>query len=519
MSRVWSSYQKAIFKFVKSGKGNAIVEAVAGSGKTTTIVEAFKYVEGSSVFLAFNKAIASELATKGLNAKTFHSLCFGPVLSAKKGRVLDQDKTRKIFKNVYPDQKQQDMYSFFVCRLVGLGKQIGIDCLLPNTVENWQGIVDHHNLELDSEDANVDTAIAMAMNVLPESNAHLHFVDFDDMLYLAVKEKVNLPKFRNVFVDEAQDTNRIQREILRKIMRKDKGGARIIAVGDPHQAIYGFRGADSDSMSLIERDFNCVRLPLTVSYRCPQAVVAHARNWVSHIEFAPDAPAGEVRDLREQWKNEDFSASDMVVCRTTRPLIALGYSMLKARKPFYIMGRDIGQNLRKLVERQKARTIDTLEEKLQNWARREIEKAMKRDDIGKVEQIQDKLDAIMMLVQSLPENARTVNEVCRTIDLLFEEKRNATVLCTIHKSKGLEADRVWWLNSSQCPAKWAQGWQFKQEENLCYVATTRAKVQLNLIEEKRLGEIHDTNKIEIPATPLIHEGNGELDYKEKIYGR
>ncbi|HEY3473413.1 MAG TPA: ATP-binding domain-containing protein, partial [Anaerolineales bacterium] len=57
---------------------------------------------------------------------------------------------------------------------------------------------------------------------------------------------------------------------------------------------------------------------------------------------------------------------------------------------------------------------------------------------------------------------------------------------TIHKAKGLEADKVFWLNSSKCPSPWArQPWQLQQEYNLCYVATTRAKTTLVLIEEKQ----------------------------------
>jgi DNA helicase-2/ATP-dependent DNA helicase PcrA len=62
-------------------------------------------------------------------------------------------------------------------------------------------------------------------------------------------------------------------------------------------------------------------------------------------------------------------------------------------------------------------------------------------------------------------------------------KGDAVVLATIHKSKGLEAPRVFWLGRAECPAKWAkQDWQKEQERNLCYVATTRAQEELHMIE-------------------------------------
>jgi superfamily I DNA/RNA helicase len=67
---------------------------------------------------------------------------------------------------------------------------------------------------------------------------------------------------------------------------------RIIAVGDRNQAIYGFRGAHSASMDEIKKRFNARTLPLSVSYRCPQAVVLKAREWVERIEWAEGAEDG-----------------------------------------------------------------------------------------------------------------------------------------------------------------------------------------------------------------------------------
>lgn len=293
---------------------------------------------------------------------------------------------------------------------------------------------------------------------------------------------MRVSKFNLIFGDEAQDTNAIQRAILRKMIGKT---TRVIAVGDPAQAIYGFRGADSNSMNRIAKEFNCVTLPLTVSYRCPQSVVLHAQQWVNHIECAPDAPMGEVQRLQTSWSPDQFKAGDMIVCRTTAPLIALGYKLLTQRKPFYIMGREIGSNLKALVTKQKAKGIDALQEKLAAWNSREVEKAIAKDDESKAQAISDKYQALCHLIDSLNENNRTIPALIKIIDDLFAEKQNATILCTIHKAKGLESENVYWLNSSQCPSKWARGWQKQQEINLCYVATTRAKSKLILIEEPK----------------------------------
>jgi superfamily I DNA/RNA helicase len=342
--------------------------------------------------------------------------------------------------------------------------------------------VQYHDLELENDNASLRRALELAAQLLEWSNADVR-VDFDDLLYLAVKDGLSLPKFDFVFVDEAQDTNAIQRAILRKIMHRT---TRMIAVGDPAQAIYGFRGADSNSLNLIAEEFNCKKLPLTVSYRCPTEVVKYAHQWVSHIEAAESAPTGEVKTLGVEWSVKSFAPADLIVCRTTKPLIALCYKFLKNRIQARIMGKEIGQGLKALIAKLNAKGIDNLTVKLGTWVERESEKALVKKQDSKVEAIQDKADAIMCLIDGMVETERTIPALMQIIDQLFADVGGGVVMATIHKSKGLEADNVFWLNSSQCPSKWAKTeWQQDQERNLCYVAVTRAHKTLTMIEEPK----------------------------------
>ncbi len=477
----WSLYQHKIFQFVESESGNAIIEAVAGSGKSTTIIECLSRIpkDKQSIFLAFNKTIADELKAKGVNARTFHSLTYMPVIKNKRATAVDQDKLRKIIQNELRGNESY-IYGSFVAKLVSLGRQTGIGCLLPDTQNEWFKIVYQYDLQLDHEEADYDTAVELASKVLKLSNAS-QMVDFDDLLYLSVKDGLVLPKFDFVFVDEAQDTNAIQRAILRKIM---KPTSRIVAVGDSSQAIYGFRGADSDSMNLIATEFNCIKLPLTVTYRCPTSVVDYAKRYVTEIESAPNAELGKVTHLNKAWTHEHFAAQDLVVCRTTKPLIKLAFKLIREKVPCYMLGKEIGQGLKVLINSRRAKTIEQLEKKLDIWADRECEKAIAKQQEATAEAIRDKVASIYAIIESLPDKDRTVDGLLSTIDFLFSDKSNATVLSTIHKAKGLESNRVFWLNSSQCPSKWAKlDWQIKQEYNLCYVAITRAKQELFLIEE------------------------------------
>jgi DNA helicase II / ATP-dependent DNA helicase PcrA len=479
--KTWSPYQIDIFNFVENDSRNGIVEAVAGSGKSATIKEAFKRVRGEAIFLAFNKSIADELKAAGVNGRTFHSLCMMPVMRSRGARDPEMNKLRRLCDENFTGEEVR-LYGAFAQRLVGLARQVGIGCLVPDTEFAWIEICEHHAIEPESEEAEFGKGIEVARRLLDLSNAS-KMVDFDDMLYFAVKDGIALPKFDFVFVDEAQDTNAIQRAILRKIMRP---GARLVAVGDPAQAIYGFRGADSESLNQIALDFNAVRLPLTITYRCPTSVVTYAQQWVPHIEAAPGKEEGLVAEHGCDWDTSIFRAADLVVCRKSAPLITLAFRCIRAKVPVQVMGRDIGQGLKALIKKMNAKGVDQLAAKLEKFQEREVEKALAKKDEAKVEAIQDKVGSLLFLIEGLQETKRTIPDLENGIDYLFKDKDRAVKLATIHKSKGLEADRVFWLNRSECPAKWArQQWQKDQEVNLCYVAATRAKRELHMIE---LGE-------------------------------
>jgi DNA helicase II / ATP-dependent DNA helicase PcrA len=518
MSRTWSEYQWNCFEFITNGSGNAIVEAVAGSGKSTTGEEMVKRIPAgySHIYLAFNKAIADEMKERRVNGRTFHSLTFSPVTRAKGCSNVNSNKLRLLIQDAvkneemlgekfieppsdgsrdfnpnatitrspalsYMTKHDSQMYGNFIVRLVGLARNTGIGCLCQELPEVYNALVEYHDLELVHEAATVERGIELAIQLLRWSNRS-PLLDYDDLLYYAVRDNINLPKFDYVFVDEAQDTNAIQRAILRKIM---KPNTRLIAVGDSAQAIYGFRGAASNSMKMIADEFGCVRLPLTVTYRCPTSVVDFAKQWVSHIEAAPGAAEGVVRDVDTSWKLEDFESDDLVVCRTSRPLVALAYQFLRARISARVMGKDIGEGLKSLVKKMNAKGIDALVDKLESYTDREIKKALARGSEAKAEAVRDKTDSVMCLIEGLSETNRTVPALLATIDELFNERRSGVTLATIHKSKGLEARRVWWLNASKCPASWArQPWQMQQERNLCYVAATRAKAELVTFEEQ-----------------------------------
>lgn len=504
-----SPFQQAIFDFIEHGEGSAIVDAVAGSGKTTTIVQSLNLIplHKSTLFLAFNKAIADELRRRvpdHITVKTLNGLGHGAWCKFVLGTIkLDTDKTRKIlFSDKYKakfgsDRIRENAGNIF--KLVGFGKS---HCIVPtyfansalfsdfseslcalvslneDTDENWENIIDHFGLYFEKGETAKYFSINVARHILNDTLKDGNVIDFNDQLYLTVAYRVPMQQYDFVFVDEAQDISEIQRAMIRMALAEN---GRLIAVGDPHQAIYGFRGAASDSMKNIAKEFGTKHLPLSISYRCPKAIVSQAQKFVSHIQASENAPSGEVIYKGQYFPNL-FKPKDMVVCRCTAPLVNLAYNLIENEIPVIIMGRDIGKNLISLIESLEPHNVYNLKILMVNWRNKEIQKLKKKQTEPDLSKIDDKFQAIMNFTNCI--NATSINMFIKGIDKLFSNTPCRSVtLSSIHRAKGLEAERVFILDSFLMPIKYAtQEWQIQQEHNLHYVAITRAMSELIYIE-------------------------------------
>lgn len=485
MSFAPSQYQQRIFDFVTNGKGSGLIEAVAGSGKTTTIVKALDLIPSDQkvLFLAFNKSIAEELKSRvpaHVEARTLNSLGFGAVMRAANGSgrpQIDGHKVRKFMREMLPPAAES--YAGDIARLVGLCKangmvpaSFGASPLIPFGIDAVLDVADAFDMNFNGDG---ETVARWVGDLLAANNVQRDVLDFDDQLLFPVIYNLTLYRFDWVFVDEAQDLSLVQRALVKKAL---KPGGRLVAVGDSRQAIYAFRGADSGSMARIERDFNCTRLPLSISYRCAKSVVEEAQRYVPHIEASETAPDGSVRHLNE-FGPDTFEVNDLIVCRNTAPLVEMAYRLMSARKPCRILGRDIGEVLKALIKKLKPKGIDGLLKKLLEWEEKEVERLMARDKTAQAEHVRDKAECIRFLANL----ADTVPQLLADIDSLFSGA--GTTLATVHKSKGLEAGRVFILNAGLMPSKYARTAEaMTQEINLIYVAVTRAKRELVYIESE-----------------------------------
>lgn len=493
--RIWSPQQRNFIDWAVAGKGSCVLEAVAGAGKSTVLFEAGRLMPGQVAYMAFNKKIVVEAKSKlqgmgvdwkKVQAGTAHSFGYSAYRKFKPGlRDPNAYKVRDIVERLLPETHELAIWSDAIVKLVSLAKQsaFGVICSASDT-HLWHEMAEHHDVfdvEEDNGPAPRDEAIALAIDVLARSSRMLEEIDFDDMIYMPLLHKCRFWQFDVVMVDEAQDTNAARRCLVRAMLKR---GGRVIAVGDRHQAIYGFTGADADSLDLIRKDFSCIQMPLTITYRCPKTVVSFSQQWVSHIQAADSAPEGSVSaaTMETFLKRNDLDPNSAVLSRVTKPLVALAFSLIRQRTPCKIEGRDVGNALKKLITRWKVKNLDSLESKLDTYLQRETTKLLAKRQEVKLAQVEDAVETVKVILdQCRSEKKTTVADAEAYVDQLFgDDVTGLLTLSTIHKAKGREWERVFWLDrAGTCPSKWArQAWQIQQEVNLMYVAATRAKDQL-----------------------------------------
>lgn len=270
---------EAIFSEVRNGRGNILIEAVAGGGKTTALLELLKALPVSpdsilppaTCFLAFNKDIAEALrprVPRHVSCSTFHSLGFKAL---RRSLPKIQTDFQKVPKLLYA-RLGKDHEDFDSCRkLVSLLKS------RPPEAANVYSDVARDLCETYDLSFAEHGSFGIAVDVFAKSIADRETCDFDDMLFFPVLLSSEFDSQDYVLCDESQDTNEIQLEILSCL-----GGpsTRYFFVGDRRQAIYGFRGASTDSLSRISQRFQTLPFPLSVTYRCPKAVVAEVRKFL-----------------------------------------------------------------------------------------------------------------------------------------------------------------------------------------------------------------------------------------------
>ena len=217
MATNWSKYQNDVFDFVLNKNGSAVVSAVAGSGKTTTIVECAKRIpsDKSVLFLAFNKSIVNELTERlkmyrNVTCCTTHSLGLKAIFKGcGKVKMFDGKWYMYIRDNVsmlssiITDDTDDGIKREFVRNTSTILSKCRINLIKSGEIDKIRKIVIHHSLDTIADEINVvDTLLSQAYKLANGEKT----IDYIDMLTLPITQfKSKLSRFDYVFIDECQD--------------------------------------------------------------------------------------------------------------------------------------------------------------------------------------------------------------------------------------------------------------------------------------------------------------------------
>lgn len=500
MDFIPSVYQNKIFEFITKGTGNAVINAKAGSGKTTTLVEAMKLIPKKEkvLFVAFNKAIEQELSARligydNVDIKTYHGLGYALLrnnLGKQNSTKLNEYKyTAFINNNIHilaPDSYNlgKDDMRLFKNNLKQLVDFARFN--LAQSVDEIKGIANKYGIIPVLNEADI------VPSILDWGQTHISEIDYTDMIWLCIERdiKTRTYKYDYIFIDEAQDSSIMQQALIKKCFKR---GSRFVAIGDEFQCINAFAGADQDAFKKLQSEPNTEILELPITYRCPKSVVDFVcRTTGVNIEATDDAIDGAINFDVNPYTPQN---NDMVLCRNTAHLVKLYMQYNRINKKSYLKGRNIAETFKTILlqtsqdylsrDMMSDGVFPRLYERLFDMINKEISiTCMEYEDVVNTRTIIDFIDTIKAL-EALSDGIIWKDDLIRKIDTIFTDNdKDGICLSTVHKAKGLEADNVFILCPSLMPSKYAKKeWEKIAEDNLIYVAITRAKKTLNYISE------------------------------------
>lgn len=450
------------------------------SGKTHTLKELCNRTEEgtSCLFMAFNKSIAEELKTKlpiTVECNTFHSMGLRTLMKNFRFRMqLEENKCFSLCMELFDFRKKEYKEKMRYCfALQELWEKIRLSLCEINE-RNVSALCIEYDLDYENSMINDLNKIneRWRKDCAKIQDNKSFKMDFPDMLWIPYNfvDEMNFPKYQVVMADEGQDLFTLQKEILQRYI-KPRG--RFVAVGDSKQLIYNFMGSDLDVFNSIKGMPNTICLPLSVTYRCAKKIVEKANEVFPGTECTATAKEGVVRsgDIFEA------ESGDFVLCRNNFPLVVAFIMLLEKGKKASIMGRDFGENLCRLMDNQSC--LDDLclllEDKASKLKKRGLSEIAIINNASYVA-LKEKVSIIETLYKRFPGSFLALKQKIKNI---FSDDKTGIILSTIHKSKGLEAKRVFFLNPELIPSKFAKTPKaLYAEDCLKFVAITRAKEEL-----------------------------------------
>lgn len=458
--------QQEIVSAFRTG-GPVTVVAAAGSGKTTTLrmlAEAAGQRRG--LYAAYNRAVADDAKAsfpRGTDCRTGHSLAYRPcgvrfrdrldgprVPAMQAARILRINEAIKIGEFLFQPKQIARLAQEAVQRFCYSAD----DEVSPWHVPGVTGL--DGPLEKQALRDAVTPYARKAWDDLRHADGQLKFVP-DHYVKIWGLSRPRLP-YDFILFDEAQDANAV---ILRVI--QDQEHAQVIAVGDPSQAINGWRGA-VDAMD----KFPGMRLHLSKSFRFGQAIADEANKWL-------DILGAELRVTGFERLNSvlrDLPNPDAVLCRTNAEAIGQVMTGIDAGRRVALVGggREMMRLAQAAVSLKAGMGTDHPELfAFRTWS--EVQDYAENDAAGA---------DLKVFVNLVDKHGADV--IIDALGRLTDERYADVVISTSHKAKGREWRSVRVASDFREPRKDEDGQRGeipRENSMLAYVTVTRAKEALD----------------------------------------
>lgn len=574
-----STYQQDILDFfLNNPQSNMLVNALAGSGKSTTACMLSEHSKTSDLYIAFNASVVEEFKKKIKNPKTkvmtMHSLAYSIMLynveqeskdsgekpkgfgsqRSKRTVNLDNFKPHKILDEEIT--KRYGRYIEFAKRVFLKDNYVNLYNLCRLTLTDMSSnkdvsrLIDDHVLFLYYGDEGYSapdiSEITSTLKIL-DTKSRQQFetqgvIDFTDMLWITFNklkyDNWEVPYwalYTNIYCDEVQDFSNIQLNFL-KFIKRAKG--RYVFIGDFHQAIYNFAGANAQAFNQIPKMFAPVEtFDLPICYRCAKSHLSRVnREYGIPILPCDDAPMGFVKTIDKNKISEYAKAGDMVISRKNKWIAEVVLDLARNGTPIFIEDKEMVGAIKRQILSSKCTSVGTLEKFLQkvisNYNKKLFEIVSKNvreggheeERLEAVAETNSKIDNTSFLLEILEgylENhasSDSVSKFSNFIDKLLNTtpSPNCVRLCSIHKAKGLEATNVFVLNEAKINYDFRNSKEQNiQEKNLSYIATTRAKEGLYLVKEpSKTVTTRNTDCYLLPDNDVLKKR--EQDFKKAI---
>lgn len=539
-----SEYQEKIQDFfLNHPHDNMLVNALAGSGKSSTACLLLEQVTQPSVYLAFNNSVVEEFKKRIKNPKvkiyTTHSIGYGIMLSnmEEKGTAggfgkrssssvtLDNLKIYKIVEEYLEKYDHAEFMEMLFLKenyvsLYNLARMTMADMSNPDDINR---LIKGHGLFVDFEHGYSAPTKEAATKVIQyinkrdwETFENNSVIDFGGMLYITywkLKHKEwKVPfydLFFNIVVDEAQDLSLLQQSFLPFLKRK---GGRFVLIGDEKQAICAYQGGNSRAYANYYVAFAPIEtFDLPICYRCPTSHLTNVnRTFGIPILPRPNAPKGEIIRINKEDIYRFAKGGDKIVSRYNRWLAPVILDLATHGIPVCIPDKELVENLKKVVTKRAKKCPSTraLREGFEKDIRKYQERVSKivnskvlneerKENLSLKEQVETVADSnskidninfvleILKYYQNRSGNTSTL-EFQRYLDKLLNTSPSSdcVTLSSVHKAKGLEADNVFVLNEGKICFDPRNSPELQQQEkNLSYISLTRAKNKMYLVKE------------------------------------